>query len=79
MSLVVMRKMRARGGVRVHQLREARFGLDVVDVQDVIGAEREDLFGRAVDGDAERLSARPVLVNRVCALLCQVVPEPDYT
>ena len=61
------------------ELHDARFGLDVVDVDDAVGAVRDDLVLGAVDGDAECLLARAVLVDRVQALLCQVVPEPDHT
>jgi len=44
-----------------------------------VGAERDEFILNTVDCDAERLTARPVLDNRVQALLRQVVPKPDNT
>ena len=63
----------------MHHLHDAGFRLDVIHVDDVVGAERQELLLDAVDGYAECLVARPVLVDGVQALLRQVVPEPDYT
>ena len=62
----------------MREVSDAGLGLDVVDEQHVVGAKRDDVVSGAVDGDAERLPARPVLVDRVDALLSQVIPEPDH-
>jgi len=44
-----------------------------------VSAECNQIGLIAVDGDTERLLARSILVDRVQALLSQVVPEPYYT
>jgi len=62
----------------VRHVYETGLGDDIVDVDDIVGAERDEFVLEAVQRDAERLVARSVFVDCVQTLLRQVVPEPDH-
>jgi len=58
----------------VGEVHDASSGLDVVQVDGGVAAERNQFLLSIVNSDAECLLTQAVLVDRVQALLVQVVP-----